>query len=55
MIPFFLVFLQEDDSHHDEEIGEAFQDQDNLAAILMRKHVETGDLMMVSSLRHMNY
>lgn len=42
--------MQEDDAHHDEEIGEAFQDEDNMAAILMRKHVETGDLMMVSLL-----
>lgn len=44
----FICTLQEDDSRHDEEIGEAFQDQDNMAAILLRKHVDSGDLMMVS-------
>lgn len=32
----------------DDHIGEVFQDEDNMAAILLRRHLETGDLMMVS-------
>lgn len=31
-----------------EQIGEVFQDEANMAAILMRRHLETGDLVMVS-------
>lgn len=34
--------------HHKDEIGEVFQDEQNMAAILMRRHIETGDLIMVS-------
>lgn len=34
--------------HHKHEIGEVFQDEQNMAAILMRRHIETGDLIMVS-------
>lgn len=32
-----------------EDVGDVFQDQANMAAILMRKHLQSGDLMMVSS------
>lgn len=31
-----------------EHIGEVFQDEQNMAAILMHQHKETGDLLMVS-------
>lgn len=34
--------------HQKHEIGEVFQDEPNMAAILMRRHIETGDLIMVS-------
>lgn len=33
---------------HHEDIGNIFQDQENMAAILVRKHEDSGDLMMVS-------
>jgi hypothetical protein len=39
----FHFFFQ--DSEH---IGEIFQDQENMAAILMRRHENNGDLLMVS-------
>lgn len=32
----------------EEDIGDIFQDQGNMAAILMRKHLQSGDLLMVS-------
>lgn len=32
----------------EEDVGDIFQDQDNMAAILMRKHLQSGDLLMVS-------
>lgn len=32
-----------------EDVGDVFQDQGNMAAILMRKHLQSGDLLMVSS------
>lgn len=32
----------------EEDVGDVFQDQQNMAAILMRKHLESGDLLMVS-------
>ncbi|XP_063696831.1 A disintegrin and metalloproteinase with thrombospondin motifs like isoform X2 [Culicoides brevitarsis] len=37
---------------NNEEVGEIFQDQENMAAILMRKHEETGDLLMEGSIGH---
>ena len=33
---------------NDADIGDVFQDQENMAAILIRKHLQSGDLMMVS-------
>lgn len=46
---FINNFLQDGDkSSNNEDIGEIFQDHKNMAAILMRKHEETGDLLMVS-------
>ena len=41
LIPSFLL-------QHHEDIGDIFQDQENMAAILVREHEESGDLMMVS-------
>ncbi|XP_037955326.1 uncharacterized protein LOC119685179 isoform X2 [Teleopsis dalmanni] len=35
-----------------EQIGEVFQDEENMAAILMRRHGETGDLVMEGSIGH---
>lgn len=34
-----------------EAIGQIYQDEKNMAAILMRRQLETGDLMMVSGLQ----
>ncbi|KRF79684.1 A disintegrin and metalloproteinase with thrombospondin motifs like isoform X9 [Drosophila virilis] len=46
--------LQEilDEQHGKHEIGEVFQDEQNMAAILMRRHMETGDLIMEGSIGH---
>ncbi|XP_032590819.1 uncharacterized protein LOC6560826 isoform X3 [Drosophila grimshawi] len=46
--------LQEvlNEEHHKHEIGEVFQDEQNMAAILMRRHMETGDLIMEGSIGH---
>lgn len=41
--PFTSIFQAQ------EDVGDVFQDQANMAAILMRKHLQSGDLMMVSS------
>ncbi|XP_030078581.1 uncharacterized protein LOC111601215 isoform X3 [Drosophila hydei] len=41
-----------DEKHHKHEIGEVFQDEQNMAAILMRRHMETGDLIMEGSIGH---
>lgn len=41
--PFHFSLLQ-----IEEDVGDVFQDQENMAAILMRKHLESGDLLMVS-------
>lgn len=35
--------------HHKNQVGEVFQDEQNMAAILMRRHEKTGDLIMVSA------
>ncbi|XP_033248316.1 uncharacterized protein LOC108160508 isoform X6 [Drosophila miranda] len=40
------------EEHHKDEIGEVFQDERNMAAILMRRHMETGDLIMEGSIGH---
>lgn len=40
-------FFQEQASGS-EAIGQIYQDEENMAAILMRRQLETGDLMMVS-------
>ncbi|CAO1381348.1 unnamed protein product [Diamesa tonsa] len=35
-----------------DDIGDIFQDQENMAAILMRKHLQSGDLLMEGSIGH---
>lgn len=35
-----------------EPVGEVFQDERNMAAILMRRQLENGDLLMVSTLNN---
>ncbi|BFG03148.1 A disintegrin and metalloproteinase with thrombospondin motifs 1 [Drosophila madeirensis] len=40
------------EEHHKDEIGQVFQDERNMAAILMRRHMETGDLIMEGSIGH---
>lgn len=49
LILIFNIVLQEEKSR--TSVGDIFQDEDNMAAILMRKHLETGDLIMVSNSR----
>ncbi|XP_039481776.1 A disintegrin and metalloproteinase with thrombospondin motifs 1 isoform X5 [Drosophila santomea] len=38
--------------HNSNDVGEVFQDEKNMAAILMRRHMETGDLIMEGSIGH---
>ncbi|XP_041450196.1 uncharacterized protein LOC111071375 isoform X2 [Drosophila obscura] len=40
------------EEHRKDEIGEVFQDERNMAAILMRRHMQTGDLIMEGSIGH---
>ncbi|XP_070851353.1 A disintegrin and metalloproteinase with thrombospondin motifs like isoform X7 [Drosophila suzukii] len=40
------------EEHHRNDVGEVFQDEKNMAAILMRRHMETGDLIMEGSIGH---
>ncbi|XP_020804259.1 venom metalloproteinase 3 isoform X6 [Drosophila serrata] len=40
------------EEHHKNDVGEVFQDEENMAAILMRRHVKTGDLIMEGSIGH---
>lgn len=47
LLMFFISFLFHDDQP-EEDVGDIFQDQPNMAAILMRKHLRSGDLLMVS-------
>lgn len=48
VIKFVFCILQDSTEH----VGEVFQDQRNMAAILMRRQLEHGDLLMVSSMLH---
>lgn len=41
---FTIFWTFQNDSEH---VGEIFQDEDNMAAILMRRQLENGDLLMV--------
>ncbi|EDX08427.1 GD25017 [Drosophila simulans] len=40
------------EQHNSNDVGEVFQDEKNMAAILMRRHMETGDLIMEGSIGH---
>ncbi|XP_050327655.1 uncharacterized protein LOC126757634 isoform X4 [Bactrocera neohumeralis] len=40
------------DAQSSDQIGEVYQDEANMAAILMRRHLETGDLVMEGSIGH---
>ncbi|XP_054090942.1 uncharacterized protein LOC105218881 isoform X4 [Zeugodacus cucurbitae] len=42
----------DEDTQSSEQIGEVYQDEANMAAILMRRHLETGDLIMEGSIGH---
>nr|XP_036231653.1 uncharacterized protein LOC106618314 isoform X2 [Bactrocera oleae] len=42
----------DENAESSEQIGEVFQDEANMAAILMRRHLETGDLVMEGSIGH---
>ncbi|XP_037914154.1 A disintegrin and metalloproteinase with thrombospondin motifs 1 isoform X3 [Hermetia illucens] len=41
-----------DETENPEHVGEVFQDEKNMAAILMRRQVESGDLVMEGSIGH---
>lgn len=47
-IPLYLINFFFSFQTNDDDIGDIFQDQENMAAILIRKHLQSGDLMMVS-------
>uniref|UniRef100_A0A182MIJ6 Uncharacterized protein n=1 Tax=Anopheles culicifacies TaxID=139723 RepID=A0A182MIJ6_9DIPT len=40
--------IHDEDPEPVDSFGDIYQDEDNMAAVLMRKHLESGDLMMVS-------
>lgn len=40
--------IHEENPPAEDSFGNIYQDQKNMAAVLMRKHLESGDLMMVS-------
>uniref|UniRef100_A0A034V501 A disintegrin and metalloproteinase with thrombospondin motifs 16 n=1 Tax=Bactrocera dorsalis TaxID=27457 RepID=A0A034V501_BACDO len=42
----------DEDAQSSDQIGEVYQDEANMAAILMRRHLETGDLVMEGSIGH---
>ncbi|XP_067628076.1 A disintegrin and metalloproteinase with thrombospondin motifs like isoform X3 [Eurosta solidaginis] len=42
----------DEDAQSSDQIGEIYQDEANMAAILMRRHLETGDLIMEGSIGH---
>ncbi|KAL9920559.1 sol narae metalloprotease isoform 2-T4 [Glossina fuscipes fuscipes] len=44
--------IEDEDSYSSEHIGEVYQDEDNMAAVLMRRHEVTGDLVMEGSIGH---
>lgn len=43
-----IFYLFQEQAAGSEAIGQIYQDEKNMAAILMRRQLETGDLMMVS-------
>ncbi|XP_053688934.1 venom metalloproteinase 3 isoform X2 [Sabethes cyaneus] len=44
--------IQEENPQSEDSFGNIYQDQQNVAAVLMRKHLESGDLMMEGSIGH---
>jgi hypothetical protein len=44
--------VYEEVEENDADIGDIFQDEENMAAILMRQHPESGDLLMEGSVGH---
>ncbi|XP_017468411.1 PREDICTED: uncharacterized protein LOC108360573 isoform X3 [Rhagoletis zephyria] len=42
----------DEDAQSSDQIGQVYQDESNMAAILMRRHLETGDLIMEGSIGH---
>uniref|UniRef100_A0A1I8MSH3 Uncharacterized protein n=1 Tax=Musca domestica TaxID=7370 RepID=A0A1I8MSH3_MUSDO len=49
-----LEKIEDEHSHSSDDIGEVYQDEENMAAILMRRHEITGDLVMVSTIHKFN-
>ncbi|XP_075164833.1 sol narae metalloprotease isoform X2 [Haematobia irritans] len=47
-----LEKIVDEHSHSSDKIGEVYQDEENMAAILMRRHEVTGDLIMEGSIGH---
>ncbi|XP_058983529.1 A disintegrin and metalloproteinase with thrombospondin motifs like isoform X1 [Musca domestica] len=47
-----LEKIEDEHSHSSDDIGEVYQDEENMAAILMRRHEITGDLVMEGSIGH---
>ncbi|XP_054736784.1 A disintegrin and metalloproteinase with thrombospondin motifs like isoform X4 [Anastrepha obliqua] len=44
--------VYDEDAQSSDQIGQVYQDETNMAAILMRRHLETGDLIMEGSIGH---
>lgn len=44
--------IHEENPPAEDSFGNIYQDQKNMAAVLMRKHLESGDLMMEGSIGH---
>uniref|UniRef100_A0A9I3GJJ0 Peptidase M12B domain-containing protein n=1 Tax=Anopheles farauti TaxID=69004 RepID=A0A9I3GJJ0_9DIPT len=44
--------IHDEDPEPANSFGDIYQDEDNMAAVLMRKHLESGDLMMEGSIGH---
>ncbi|KAM7344450.1 sol narae metalloprotease isoform 3-T3 [Cochliomyia hominivorax] len=47
-----LQKIEDELNHTSDNIGQVFQDEENMAAILMRRHEVTGDLVMEGSIGH---
>ncbi|XP_055382412.1 A disintegrin and metalloproteinase with thrombospondin motifs like isoform X2 [Condylostylus longicornis] len=43
---------EEPSASEESQVGEVYQDENNMAAILMRRHLQTGDLIMEGSIGH---
>ena len=47
LVIFLFLSNNNNNLNIDDEIGEIFQDENNMAAILMRNHAKSSDLLMV--------